>query len=41
MEQRGRKLDSFEELAQKAINAEAKAVLWACSAACEIDQNCP
>ena len=37
MEQRGRELDSFEELVEKAVDAEAKAVLRPRSYAYETD----
>ena len=40
MEQCGLELDSFEELVEKAVDAEAKAALWPCSYAREIDQHC-
>ena len=40
MEQRGRKLNSFEELVKKAIDAKAKAALWPRFYACETDQHC-
>ena len=41
MEQRGRKLDSFKELVEKAVNAEAKAALRPRFYAWETDQHCP
>ena len=40
MEQRGRELDSFEELVEKAVDAEAKAALRPRSYARETDQYC-
>ena len=40
MEQRGRELDSFKELVEKAVDAEAKAALWPRSYARETDQHC-
>ena len=40
MEQRGRELDSFEELVKKAVDAKAKAALRPRSYACETDQYC-
>ena len=40
MEQRGRELDSFEELVEKAVDAEAKAALRPRSYARETDQHC-
>ena len=40
MEQRGRELDSFEELVEKAVDAEAKAAFWPRSYARETDQHC-
>ena len=40
MKQCGRELDRFEELVEKAFDAEAKAALWPCSYAREIDQYC-
>ena len=40
MEQRGRELDSWEELVEKAINAEAKASLQPPSILREMDQRC-
>ena len=41
IDQRDRELDSFEELVQKAVNAEAKAALRPCSTTREMDQHCP
>ena len=41
MEQRGRELDSWEELVEKAIDAEAKASLQPQSILREMDQRCP
>lgn len=38
MEQRGRKLNSFDEIVEKTFNTEAKASLKPCSYICEIDQ---
>ena len=40
MEQRGRELDSFEELVEKAVNAEAKTALRPRSYARKTDQHC-
>ena len=40
MEQRGQKLDSFEELVQKAVDAEAKAALWPRFYICNTNQYC-
>lgn len=40
MEQRGRELDSFKELIEKAVNAEAKATFRPCFYARETDQYC-
>ena len=40
MEQRGRELDSFEELVEKAVDAEAKAALRPRSYARKTDQHC-
>ena len=40
MEQRGRELDSFEELVEKVVDAEAKAALRPCSYARKTDQHC-
>ena len=40
MEQRGRELNSFEELVKKTVNAKAKAALWPRSYACKTDQHC-
>ena len=40
MEQRGRELNSFEELVEKAVDAEAKAALRPRSYARETDQHC-
>ena len=40
MEQRGRKLDSFKELVEKAIDAKAKAALRTRFYACETNQHC-
>ena len=40
MEQCGRELDSFEELVEKAVHAEAKAAFRPCSYACETNQHC-
>ena len=37
MEQRGRELDSFEELVEKAVDAEAKAALRTRFYACKTD----
>ena len=39
MEQRGRELDSFEELVKKAVDAKAKAALRPRSYACKTDQH--
>ena len=41
MEQRGRELDSWEELVEKAIDAEAKASLQPQSILRKMDQRCP
>ena len=41
MEQRGRELNSFEELVEKAVDAKAKATLRPRSYARETDQHCP
>lgn len=41
MEQRGRELDSWDELVEKAIDAEAKASLQPPSFIREMDQRCP
>ena len=41
IEQRGREHDSWEELVEKAIDAEAKASLQPPSILCEMDQRCP
>ena len=41
MEQQGREHDSWEELVEKAIDAEAKASLQPLSILCEMDQRCP
>lgn len=41
MEQRGRELDSREELVEKAVDVEAKAGLQPTSFVIEIDQRCP
>lgn len=41
MDQRGRELDSFEELVEKAVEAEAKAALQPASYAFETDHRCP
>ena len=41
MEQRGRELDSWDELVEKAINAEAKVSLQPTSIIREMDQRCP
>ena len=38
--QRGQELDSFEELIEKAVDAEAKAALRPCFYACKSDQYC-
>ena len=40
MKQRGQELNSFKELVEKAVNAEAKAVLRPCFYARETDQYC-
>ena len=40
MEQRGRELDSFKELVEKTVDAEAKAALRRRSYACKTDQYC-
>ena len=40
IEQRGRKLDSFEEIVKKAVDAKAKAALRPRSYACDTDQHC-
>ena len=40
MEQHGRKLDSFEDTIQKAVDAEAKTALRPCSTTRETDQYC-
>ena len=40
MEQRGRELDSFEEIVEKAVDAEAKAALRPRSYARDTDQHC-
>ena len=40
IEQRGQKLDSFEELVKKAVDAEAKAALWPRFYACKTNQYC-
>ena len=40
MEQHGRELNSFKELIEKAVDAEAKAALRPRSYACETDQYC-
>ena len=37
MKQRGQELDSFEELVQKAIDAEPKAAFWLRSYICNTD----
>ena len=41
IEQRGRKLDSFEELVQKAVDNKTKTALRPSSTTCETDQNYP
>lgn len=41
MEQRGREIDSWEDLVEKAIDAEAKASLQPPSSIREMDQRCP
>ena len=41
MQQYGRELDSFEDIIQKAIDAEAKATLRPRSATRKTDQHCP
>ena len=40
MKHRGREFNSFEELVEKAVNAEAKATLWPRSYTCKTDQYC-
>ena len=40
MEQRGQELNSFEEIVEKAIDAEAKAALRPCSYARDTNQYC-
>ena len=41
MDQREKKLDSWEELIQTAVNAKAKAKLQPAFIICEMDQGCP
>ena len=40
MEQRGQEFDSFKELVQKIVDAEAKAALWPRSYICDTNQYC-
>ena len=40
IELRGQELNNFEELMQKAVNVEAKAVFWPCSYICNTNQYC-
>lgn len=41
MEQCGRKLDSFQDMVQKTVNAKAKSSFQPCFSACKTDQHCP
>ena len=41
LDARGRELDSWEEAVEKAVNAEAKALLQPSSSTREIDSKCP
>ena len=40
IKKRGQELNSFQELVEKAVNAEAKAALRPCFYTCKIDQHC-
>ena len=41
LDARGRDLDSWEEAVEKAVNAEAKALLQSSSSICDMDSRCP